>query len=78
MAHVSSRRRQLLTPLTAEVVSAIQSSSSLELARDRISARRDIDETAAARLCRDAIELLNVNLGRQKDAPLIGSPENLR
>lgn len=78
LADITSRRRQLLTPLTAQVVSVIQSSISLELARDRVSARRDIDETAAARLCSDAIELLNVNLGRQKVAPVIGSPENVR
>nr|RZI35521.1 hypothetical protein BJQ95_02097 [Cryobacterium sp. SO1] len=76
LADVTTRRRQLLTPLTAEIVSAIQSSSSMELARDRVSARRDIDEDAAARLCIDAIELLNVNLGLQ-NAQLIGSPKNL-
>jgi hypothetical protein len=78
LADIATRRRQLLTPLSAEVVSAIQTSSSVELARDRVSTRQNIDQSVAGKLCNDAIELLNVNLGHQKESPLVGSPENAR
>ncbi|WP_216822640.1 daptide biosynthesis RiPP recognition protein [Microbacterium foliorum] len=75
-ANVASRRRQLLTPLTADVVSILQTSSYIDLAHDRVAARHGTGRSTAANLCSNALELLSVNLGAQRipeEAGLTGS-----
>lgn len=73
LADVISRRRQLLTPLTADVVSVLQTSASLPTARDRLAALHGIEACRAEALCRDAIDRLGVHTGSRRDEVLVGT-----
>ncbi len=73
LADVISRRRQLLTPLTADVVSIVQTSASLPTARDRLAALHGIDTHRAELLCRDALDRLGVHSGGPRDEVLVGA-----
>lgn len=63
LADVDSRRRRALSPLTAVVVEATQTSSARALAAERIARRLAIPASDADRLCQEAIGALGISLG---------------
>lgn len=68
LADIVTLRRQLLSPTTARVVEAVQSSSTLETAVDRLMRLLDIQAAAADELCRDAVAALGIHVGSRSDA----------
>ncbi|MBP3976142.1 daptide biosynthesis RiPP recognition protein [Microbacterium sp. BLY] len=64
LADVGTLRRQLLTPPTAAVVAAMQTSSTLDLAAARVTRACGVPDSHARRLCHDALGALGVHLGR--------------
>lgn len=64
LADVTTRRRQLLSPLTVTVVAATQTSRSLEVAAERVARRCGMTASSAGLLCRDAVSALNIHVGR--------------
>nr|WP_201471333.1 daptide biosynthesis RiPP recognition protein [Microbacterium hydrocarbonoxydans] len=63
LADTITLRRQLLSPVTAVVVAATQTSSTPEVAGERVARRCDMDVGYATRLCRDAVAALGVHPG---------------
>lgn len=68
LADIRTRRRHLLSPLTAAVVDAIQTSRSRERAAARVARAHGVPEAQAQHLCRDALRALGVHRGRPVDA----------
>ncbi|MCK2037639.1 hypothetical protein KZC51_16035 [Microbacterium sp. SSW1-49] len=64
LADVTTLRRQLLSPLTATVVAAVQTSRSHEVATERVARRLGMTASAAGALCRDAVSALSIHVGR--------------
>lgn len=65
LADTTTLRRQLLSPVTAGVVAALQTSSTPELAADRVSRAFAVSATHAADLCREAVAALGVHPGER-------------
>lgn len=63
LADTVSLRRRLLSPVTAVVVAATQTSSTLEVAGERVARRCGLDVSHATRLCRDAVSALGIHSG---------------
>jgi len=68
LANTITLRRQLLSPVTAVVVAATQTSSALEIAGERVARRCDLDVSHATRLCGDAVAELGVHPGSRSVA----------
>lgn len=68
LADVTTLRRQLLSPMTAKVVDATQTSSTPELAVDRLARECGLSESDANALCRDAATALNIHFGTRAHA----------
>nr|WP_101848495.1 daptide biosynthesis RiPP recognition protein [Zhihengliuella sp. ISTPL4] len=64
LADVGTLRRHLLSPLTAAVVDALQTSRTRALAAARVARAQGLPDSQARRLCLDALEVLGVHLGR--------------
>lgn len=64
LADVGSLRRHLLSPLTAAVVDALQTSRTRALAAARVARAHGLPDSHARRLCLDALEALGIHLGR--------------
>ncbi|MCT1363024.1 MULTISPECIES: daptide biosynthesis RiPP recognition protein [unclassified Microbacterium] len=64
LADVGTRRRHLLSPLTATVVDAIQTSRTRGLAAARVARACGVPDAHARRLCLEALEVLGLHLGR--------------
>lgn len=64
LADTTSLRRQLLSPMTATVVAAVQTSRSVDVAADRVARRLRMPSSGARGLCEDAIAALRVHCGR--------------
>lgn len=67
LADIRSLRRQLLSPLTARVVAATQTSSTLSLAAERVARESATPVRHARELCREAVEALGVHFGEPVD-----------
>ncbi len=63
LADITSLRRQLLTPHAASVVAIVQTSSSSELATERVAEYLNVSTEKAAAMCFEASQELNVHLG---------------
>lgn len=68
LADLTTLRRRLLSPTTATVVTAVQTSTTAELAADRVSRELDIDAVDARGLCLGAVDALDIHLGMPSDA----------
>lgn len=68
LADTTTLRRQLLSPVTAKVVAATQTSSAPEVAVERLARECGLSESHASTLCRDAATALNIHFGTQVDA----------
>lgn len=68
LADTVTLRRQLLSPMTATVVGAVQTSSSVAVAADRVAREVGVSVHEASRLCDEAIAALPVHYGRHTDA----------
>ena len=68
LADVTTLRRQLLSPMTAKVVDATQTSSTPEIAVDRLARECGLSESDANALCRDAATALNIHFGTRAHA----------
>lgn len=66
LAEVDSRRRRALSPFTAAVVDATQTSASAELAGERLAGRLAIAASDARRLCHEARVALGIEFGASK------------
>lgn len=64
LADTVTLRRQLLSPATATVVAATQTSSTPEVAVERVARQLGRSGAEAALLCREAVVALNIHLGR--------------
>lgn len=67
LADTTTLRRQLLSPTTAMVVAATQTSSTPEVAAERVARQLGGSASHAGRLCREAVVELNIHLGRRSD-----------
>ena len=65
LADTGTLRRQLLTPLTATVVAATQTSSTLELAAQRLARELGTPVSHASALCLEAVAALGVHFGER-------------
>jgi hypothetical protein len=65
LADTRTLRRQLLTPLTATVVAATQTSSTLELAAERLARDLETPVSHASVLCLEAVAALGVHFGER-------------
>lgn len=65
LADTRTLRRQLLTPLTATVVAATQTSSTLELAAERLARDLETPVSHASVLCLEAVAVLGVHFGER-------------
>ncbi|MFJ6532317.1 daptide biosynthesis RiPP recognition protein [Microbacterium sp. NPDC091662] len=65
LADTATLRRQLLTPSTARAIAAIQTSSSTEIACERVARLRGTSLSHARALCLEARDVLNVHVGRR-------------
>lgn len=74
LADTTTLRRQLLSPLTAGVVAATQTSSALELASDRVARRFAVTVDHARSLCLEAITVLGAHLGARIDRSTAEAP----
>ncbi|MDN3442899.1 daptide biosynthesis RiPP recognition protein [Microbacterium sp. APC 3901] len=68
LADTTTRRRQLLSPMTAKVVAATQTSSAPEVAVDRLARECGLSESDANALCRDAAAALGIHFGTRAHA----------
>ncbi|MFJ2542753.1 daptide biosynthesis RiPP recognition protein [Microbacterium sp. NPDC087589] len=68
LADTTTLRRQLLSPVTAKVVAATQTSSTSEIAVDRLVRECGLSEADANTLCRDAAAALNIHFGTRAHA----------
>lgn len=64
LADTTTLRRQILSPATAAVVAALQTSSAVDVAADRVGRRLGIPRSAATALCLEAVSALGVHVGR--------------
>lgn len=65
LADTRTLRRQLLSPTTAEVVAVTQTSSTPEVAAERLARRLGTRTSAAATLCHEAVTALDIHFGRR-------------
>ena len=65
LADTRTLRRQLLTPSTARVIAVIQTSSSTEIASERVARLLGTSLSHAHALCLEALTALNVHVGRR-------------
>ena len=65
LADTGTLRRQLLTPSTARVIAVIQTSSTIEIATERVARLRGTSSPDARDLCLQARTALNVHTGRR-------------
>jgi hypothetical protein len=63
LADTTTLRRQLLSPSTAVVVAVTQTSSSLDVAADRLARQRGTTSSEARTLCLEAVSALSVHVG---------------
>ncbi|MFK3678292.1 daptide biosynthesis RiPP recognition protein [Microbacterium sp. NPDC090218] len=70
LADTRTLRRQLLSPATAVVVAAMQTSSALEVAAERVARHLGIPAREASAPCLEAVTALNITLGQRPDASL--------
>jgi hypothetical protein len=68
LADTITLRRQLLSPVTAAVVGVTQTSSTLELAAERVARQIGMPEPEAKSLCVEAVAALNIRLGGSADS----------
>lgn len=68
LADTTTLRRQLLSPVTAEVVAVTQTSSSTEFAAQRVARRLGMSTSDAHALCVEALAALSIHVGRRADA----------
>lgn len=68
LADTTTLRRQLLSPVTAKVVAATQTSSATEIAVDRLARECGLSVSDAHTLCREAATALNIHIGAPADA----------
>lgn len=68
LADPGTLRRQLLSPVTAEVVAIVQTSHTPEVAASRAARRLGTPASEARLLCLDAVAALDVHFGRRIDA----------
>lgn len=68
LADITTLRRRLLSPATATVVTAVQTTSTVGLAADRVSRTLEIDAVDARRLCLEAVDALGIHFGMRSDA----------
>jgi hypothetical protein len=69
LADTGTLRRHLLSPTTAIVVAATQTSSTIELAAERLSRLLGVPVSEAKRLCREAVAALRIQVGRLAAPP---------
>ncbi|MEV7608199.1 daptide biosynthesis RiPP recognition protein [Microbacterium sp. NPDC089320] len=69
LADITTRRRQLLTPASAAVVAVVQTSSTVDIAVDRVAGELRVDAATARALCDQAVAALAVHLGGRVPAP---------
>jgi hypothetical protein len=69
LADTTTLRRQLLSPATATVAAAIQTSSTPEVAAERVARQLGRPASEAHRLCLEAVTALNVHVGRRSSIP---------
>lgn len=67
LADTTTLRRQLLSPVTATAVAAIQTSSTSERAAERIARELGRPHSEAKTLCREAVVALNIHFGMRSD-----------
>lgn len=67
LADTTTLRRQLLSPLTAKVVAATQTSSTLEVAVDRLALECGLSASDASAVCREAAAVLDIHFGTTTD-----------
>lgn len=70
LADTGTLRRQLLSPVTAQVVAILQTSSAPEVAAERITRLLGTTASDASRLCIDAVGALDVHFGRRADSSI--------
>lgn len=70
LADTETLRRRMLSPMTATVVDAVQTSSSVAVAADRVARQVGVTVPAASRLCDEAIAVLDVHCGQPSDVAL--------
>ncbi|PRB11780.1 daptide biosynthesis RiPP recognition protein [Microbacterium sp. MYb62] len=68
LADTRTLRRQSLSPVTAEVVAVTQSSSTPEVAAERLARRLGTRRSAAEALCHEAVTVLDIHFGRRVSA----------
>ncbi len=69
LADITTRRRQLLTPASAAVVTVVQTSSTVGIAVDRVAGELGVNAATARTLCDQAIAALDIHLGSRVSAP---------
>lgn len=67
LADTRTLRRQLLSPSTAQAVAVIQTSSTPEVAAERVARQFGTRSSEADLLCREAVTALNIHFGRRMD-----------
>lgn len=67
LADITTLRRQLLAPTTADVVAVTQSSSGPELAAERVARHLGLSVAEARILCREAISALGIHFGTRTE-----------
>lgn len=77
LADITTLRRQLLAPATADVVAVTQSSSGPDVAAGRVARHLDLSLSEAGSLCREAISALGIHFGRRihPSSPMRGDTE---
>lgn len=71
LADVKTLRRQLLSPSTATVVAATQTSHTSEVAAERVARHLGMPAPEAMNLCLEAVSALNIHFGRRSEAPCL-------
>lgn len=75
LADTTTLRRQLLSPVTATVVAATQTSSTPEVAAERVARQLGRPAAEARILCLEAITALNIHFGGRSDTSCPGDGE---
>lgn len=67
LADTTSLRRQLLSPATAQVVDIVHTSSTVEIAAERVARVLDMPVSGGRALCVEAVDALDIHFGRRGD-----------